>query len=71
PDPGPKFHPKFHRRGRGDPDSASATMAYVERGVVKGKRTIWRLSIILDFFKAIVNFIRMFFLTMFSVSDQN
>lgn len=36
-------------------------------GVVKDKRTIWRLSIISDFFRAIVNFIRMFFLTMFSV----
>jgi hypothetical protein len=40
-------------------------------GVVKGKRTIWRLSIIPDFFKAVMNFIRMFFLTMFSVSNQN
>nr|CAB3501330.1 unnamed protein product [Digitaria exilis] len=39
-------------------------MAYVERGVVKDKRTIWRLSIISDFFRAIVNFIRIFFLTM-------
>ncbi|EEE58745.1 hypothetical protein OsJ_10234 [Oryza sativa Japonica Group] len=44
-------------------------MAYVERGVVKDKRTIWRLSIISDFFRAIVNFIRMFFLTMFSKWD--
>jgi hypothetical protein len=40
-------------------------------GVVKDKRTIWRLSIISDFFQAVVNFIRMFFLTMFSVSGQN
>ncbi|VAI07473.1 unnamed protein product [Triticum turgidum subsp. durum] len=46
-------------------------MAYVERGVVKGKRTIWRLSIIPDFFKAIVNFIRMFFLTMFSIEKTD
>uniref|UniRef100_A0A0D9Z516 Uncharacterized protein n=1 Tax=Oryza glumipatula TaxID=40148 RepID=A0A0D9Z516_9ORYZ len=37
-------------------------------GVVKDKRTIWRLSIISDFFRAIVNFIRMFFLTMFSTA---
>jgi Na+/alanine symporter len=40
-------------------------------GVVKDKRTIWRLSIISNFFGAIVNFVRMFFLTMFSVSDKN
>ncbi|EMS64583.1 hypothetical protein TRIUR3_22245 [Triticum urartu] len=41
------------------------------KGVVKGKRTIWRLSIIPDFFKAIVNFIRMFFLTMFSIEKTD
>nr|AAP06860.1 hypothetical protein [Oryza sativa Japonica Group] len=46
-------------------------MAYVERGVVKDKRTIWRLSIISDFFRAIVNFIRMFFLTMFSIEKTD
>ncbi|CAM0872399.1 unnamed protein product [Alopecurus aequalis] len=46
-------------------------MAYVERGVVKGKRTIWRLSIIPDFFKAIINFIKMFFLTMFSAEKTD
>ncbi|WOL01131.1 selenoprotein K-like [Canna indica] len=47
-------------------------MAYVENGVVKSKRTIWRLSIISDFFWAIVNFIGVFFVTMFSMdkSDQ-
>uniref|UniRef100_A0A0A9DJI7 Uncharacterized protein n=1 Tax=Arundo donax TaxID=35708 RepID=A0A0A9DJI7_ARUDO len=46
-------------------------MAYVERGVVKDKRTVWRLSIISDFFRAVVNFIRMFFLTMFSVEKTD
>ncbi|XP_062216130.1 uncharacterized protein LOC133916470 isoform X1 [Phragmites australis] len=46
-------------------------MAYVERGVVKDKRTIWRLSIISDFFRAVVNFIRVFFLTMFSVEKTD
>ncbi|XP_039786812.1 glycine-rich selenoprotein-like [Panicum virgatum] len=46
-------------------------MAYVERGVVKDKRTIWRLSIISDFFRAVVNFIRIFFLTMFSVEKTD
>jgi uncharacterized membrane protein YgcG len=40
-------------------------------GVVKDKRTIWRLSIISDFFRAIVNFIRMFFLTMFSIEKTD
>ena len=39
-------------------------------GVVKDKRTIWRLSIISDFFRAVVNFIRIFFQTMFSVSNN-
>ncbi|KAG8096669.1 hypothetical protein GUJ93_ZPchr0013g34576 [Zizania palustris] len=46
-------------------------MAYVERGVVKDKRTVWRLSIISDFFRAVVNFIRMFFLTMFSIEKTD
>lgn len=36
-------------------------------GVVKSKRSIWRLRTISDFFKAIVNFIVVFFVTMFSV----
>ncbi|KAG2553133.1 hypothetical protein PVAP13_9KG512100 [Panicum virgatum] len=40
-------------------------------GVVKDKRTIWRLSIISDFFRAVVNFIRIFFLTMFSVEKTD
>lgn len=36
-------------------------------GVVKSKRSIWRLKTITDFFWAIVNFIGVFFATMFSV----
>ncbi|GJN08372.1 hypothetical protein PR202_ga26283 [Eleusine coracana subsp. coracana] len=39
--------------------------------VVKDKRTIWRLSIISDFFRAAVNFIRMFILTMFSAEKTD
>ncbi|ONK64674.1 uncharacterized protein A4U43_C07F28640 [Asparagus officinalis] len=46
-------------------------MAYVEKGVVKSKRSIWRLSTIIDFFKAIVNFISVFFVTMFSMDRTN
>ncbi|XP_010926406.1 uncharacterized protein [Elaeis guineensis] len=46
-------------------------MAYVENGVVKQKRTVWRLSIISDFFWAIVNFISVFFMTMFSMEKSN
>ncbi|KAK8951383.1 hypothetical protein KSP39_PZI003428 [Platanthera zijinensis] len=46
-------------------------MAYVDKGVVKPKRTIWRLSIISDFFWAIVNFIGVFFTTMFSMEKTN
>ncbi|KAL0909594.1 hypothetical protein M5K25_020478 [Dendrobium thyrsiflorum] len=46
-------------------------MAYVEKGVLKHKRTIWRLSIISDFFWAIVNFIGVFFATMFSMDKAN
>ncbi|KAL8227717.1 hypothetical protein R6Q57_015301 [Mikania cordata] len=42
-------------------------MTYVERGVVKSNRTIWRLRTIIDFFWAIINFISVFFATMFSV----
>lgn len=36
-------------------------------GVVKSKRSIWRLKTITDFFWTIVNFIGVFFATMFSV----
>ncbi|CAH9085989.1 unnamed protein product [Cuscuta epithymum] len=46
-------------------------MAYVERGVVKPKRSIWRLKTITDFFRAIVNFIRMFIVTMFSMEKTD
>ncbi|XP_020591343.1 selenoprotein K [Phalaenopsis equestris] len=46
-------------------------MAYVEKGVVKPKRTVWRLSIITDFFWAIFNFIGVFFTTMFSMEKSN
>ncbi|KAF3332490.1 selenoprotein K-like isoform X2 [Carex littledalei] len=45
-------------------------MAYVERGVMKSKRSIWRLSIISDFFLGIYNFIKLFFLTMFSMDKS-
>ncbi|CAJ1971847.1 unnamed protein product [Sphenostylis stenocarpa] len=46
-------------------------MAYVERGVVKSKRSIWRLQTITDFFWAIVNFIGVFFTTMFSMEKSD
>ncbi|KAF9687237.1 hypothetical protein SADUNF_Sadunf02G0072700 [Salix dunnii] len=46
-------------------------MAYVERGVVKSKRSIWRLRTITDFFWAIVNFIGVFFSTMFSMEKTD
>ncbi|KAF5795258.1 putative selenoprotein SelK/SelG [Helianthus annuus] len=46
-------------------------MAYVERGVVKPKRSIWRLKTITDFFWAIINFINVFFMTMFSMEKSD
>ncbi|GKU87675.1 hypothetical protein SLEP1_g2037 [Rubroshorea leprosula] len=46
-------------------------MAYVERGVVKSKRSIWRLRTITDFFWAIVNFIGVFFATLFSMEKSD
>ncbi|TKY56188.1 Selenoprotein K [Spatholobus suberectus] len=46
-------------------------MAYVERGVVKSKRSIWRLKTITDYFWAIVNFIGVFFATMFSMEKSD
>ncbi|KAB2040568.1 hypothetical protein ES319_D02G093100v1 [Gossypium barbadense] len=46
-------------------------MAYVERGVVKSKRSIWRLRTIIDFFWAIINFIGVFFSTMFSMEKSD
>lgn len=39
-------------------------------GVVKPKRSIWRLKTITDFFWAIVNFIGVFFATMFSMEKS-
>ncbi|KAM7255879.1 hypothetical protein ACFE04_011620 [Oxalis oulophora] len=46
-------------------------MAYVEQGVVREKRSIWRLRTIIDFFRAIVNFICVFFATMFSMEKTD
>ncbi|KAK3230713.1 hypothetical protein Dsin_002594 [Dipteronia sinensis] len=46
-------------------------MAYVERGVVRSKRSIWRLRTITDFFWAIVGFISVFFATMFSMEKSD
>ncbi|KAG9152657.1 hypothetical protein Leryth_020875, partial [Lithospermum erythrorhizon] len=36
-------------------------------GVVKSKRSLWRLSTITDFFNAIISFINVFLVTMFSM----
>ncbi|KAI3730508.1 hypothetical protein L1987_61678 [Smallanthus sonchifolius] len=46
-------------------------MAYVERGVVKPKRSIWRLKTVTDFFWAIINFFHVFFMTMFSMEKSD
>ncbi|XP_015885609.2 uncharacterized protein LOC107421008 isoform X1 [Ziziphus jujuba] len=46
-------------------------MAYVEGGVVKSKRSIWRFGTITDFFWAIINFISVFFATMFSMEKSD
>ncbi|KAA3453823.1 selenoprotein K-like [Gossypium australe] len=40
-------------------------------GVVKSKRSIWRLRTITDFFWAIINFIGVFFSTMFSMEKSD
>ncbi|VVA13649.1 PREDICTED: seleno K [Prunus dulcis] len=40
-------------------------------GVVKSKRSIWRLKTITDFFWAIVNLIGVFFATMFSMEKSD
>lgn len=40
-------------------------------GVVKSNRSIWRLRTITDFFWAIVNFIGVFFVTMFSMEKSD
>lgn len=47
--------------------SSLTCFLYFTLGVVKSKRSIWRLSTITDFFWAIMNFIGTFFATMFSV----
>ncbi|XP_068641118.1 uncharacterized protein [Aristolochia californica] len=46
-------------------------MAYVEKGVVKSKRSIWCLSTVTDFFWSIINFIGVFFMTMFSMEKSD
>ncbi|KAK7385224.1 hypothetical protein VNO78_30938 [Psophocarpus tetragonolobus] len=46
-------------------------MAYVERGQLKAKRSIWRIKTITDFFWAIVNFVGVFFATMFSMEKSD
>ncbi|AEE82610.1 unnamed protein product [Arabidopsis thaliana] len=46
-------------------------MAYVEGGVVKAKRPIWRLRTIKDFFLSIINLIQVFFVTMFSMEKSD
>ncbi|KAL6492866.1 hypothetical protein OROGR_032625 [Orobanche gracilis] len=45
-------------------------MAYIERGVVKSKRSLWRLRTMIDFFWGIVNLIRVFVATMFSMGES-
>uniref|UniRef100_A0A0V0H4S8 Putative ovule protein n=1 Tax=Solanum chacoense TaxID=4108 RepID=A0A0V0H4S8_SOLCH len=45
-------------------------MAYVERGVVKSKRSIWRLKTMTDFFWSIINFISVFLLLCFRWKKQ-
>ncbi|KAG2389853.1 uncharacterized protein HKW66_Vig0179260 [Vigna angularis] len=40
-------------------------------GVVKSKRSVWRLKTITDFFWAIINIIGVFFTTMFSMEKSD
>merc|ERR1711915_726115 len=42
-------------------------MAYIEDGTVKAKRSMWRLSFIVELFWAVVNLIASFIRTMFSM----
>eukprot|EP01018_Ginkgo_biloba_P036173 Gb_12678 [translate_table: standard] len=42
-------------------------MAYIEKGTVKAKRSMWRLSFLIEIFWAVLNFIGNFFNTMFSM----
>ncbi|GMY39684.1 selenoprotein K [Fagus crenata] len=44
---------------------------YTCSGVVKSKRSIWKLRTITDFFWAIVNYIGVFFATMFSMEKSD
>ncbi|XP_011629307.1 selenoprotein K isoform X2 [Amborella trichopoda] len=46
-------------------------MAYVEKGVVKDKRSIWRLGIISELFWAIISFFGAFFTTLFSMEKSD
>ncbi|CAL1399927.1 unnamed protein product [Linum trigynum] len=46
-------------------------MAYVERGVVKSQKSLWRLKTFTDFFWAIINLISVFFATMFSMEKSD
>ncbi|XP_010530191.1 PREDICTED: selenoprotein K-like [Tarenaya hassleriana] len=48
-----------------------ASMAYVEGGVVKSKRSIWRLRTITDFFWSVINLVQVFFITMFSMEKSD
>ncbi|GAB2271534.1 hypothetical protein Dimus_006367 [Dionaea muscipula] len=46
-------------------------MAYVEGGVVRSKRSLWRLKTFADFFRSIVNFFAVFFTTMLSMEKSD
>ncbi|CAA0809934.1 glycine-rich protein [Striga hermonthica] len=46
-------------------------MAYIDRGVVKSKKSFWRLSTITDFFWAAVIFVMDFFGTLFSLDKSD
>ncbi|EXB44346.1 Flavonol synthase/flavanone 3-hydroxylase [Morus notabilis] len=48
-----------------------AEESHVSAGVMKSKRSIWRLSTITDFFWSIINFIGVFFATMFSMEKSD
>ncbi|KAL9229121.1 hypothetical protein vseg_004624 [Gypsophila vaccaria] len=46
-------------------------MAYVDRGVVKSKRSLWRVKTYTDFFWSIINLIVVFFTTVFSMEKSD
>ncbi|GER37755.1 glycine-rich family protein [Striga asiatica] len=46
-------------------------MAYIERGVVKSKKSFWRVSTFTEVFWAVVNFIMDFFGTLFSLEKSD